>query len=62
MTLQIQNDQTFRPHLVGSYDRVGAAVAHHVDQGPRVRELDIPPSAEELEHTGTVLSRVGART
>jgi len=24
--------------------------------------LDIPPSAEELDHIGTVFSRVGART
>jgi len=57
-----KNYQTFCPYLVGSYDRVGAAVAHYVDQGTRVFVLDIPPSAEELEHTGTVLSRVGART
>jgi alkanesulfonate monooxygenase len=53
--------QTFCPYLVGSYDRVGAAVAHYVDQGTRVFVLDIPPSAEELEHTGAALSRVGAR-
>ena len=57
-----KNYQTFCPYLVGSYDRVGAAVAHYVDQGTRVFVLDIPPSAEELEHTGTVLARVGART
>jgi alkanesulfonate monooxygenase len=56
-----RNYQTFCPYLVGSYDRVGAAVAHYVDQGTRVFVLDIPPSVEELEHTGTVLSRVGAR-
>ena len=56
-----KNYQTFCPYLVGSYDRVGAAVSHYVDQGTRVFVLDIPPSAEELEHTGTVLSRVAAR-
>ena len=56
-----KNYQTFCPYLVGSYHRVGDAVAHYVDQGTRVFVLDIPPSLEELEHTGTVLSRVGAR-
>jgi alkanesulfonate monooxygenase len=57
-----KNYQTFCPYLVGSYDRVGAAVAHYVGQGTRVFVLDIPPSAEELDHIGTVFSRVGART
>lgn len=56
-----ENYHTFCPYLVGSYDRVGKAIAHYVDQGTRVFVLDIPPSAEELAHTGTVLSRVGAR-
>ena len=56
-----KNYQTFCPYLVGSYDRVGAAVAHYVDQGTRVFVLDIPPSAEELDHIGTVFPGPAAR-
>lgn len=51
--------QTFCPYLVGSYDRVAAAIGHYVEQGTRVFVLDIPPSAQELEHTGAVFSRAG---
>ncbi len=57
-----RNYQTFCPYLVGSYERVASAVAHYMEQGTRVFVLDIPPSAEELEHTGTVLARAGAQS
>jgi alkanesulfonate monooxygenase len=54
-----QNYQTFCPYLVGSYDRVASAIAHYLAQGTRVFVLDIPPSAEELEHIGEVFARAG---
>ncbi|MCD2189015.1 LLM class flavin-dependent oxidoreductase [Actinomycetospora soli] len=54
-----QNYQTFCPYLVGSYDRVAAAIAHYAGQGTRVFVLDIPPSAEELDHIGEVFRRAG---
>lgn len=49
------NYQTFCPYLVGSYDRVAREVAHYIATGYRTFILDIPPSYEELEHTGKVL-------
>jgi alkanesulfonate monooxygenase len=52
-----QNYQTFCPYLVGSTDRVAAAVAHYLDQGTDLFVLDIPPAAEELEHAGRVFAR-----
>jgi alkanesulfonate monooxygenase len=54
-----QNYQTFCPYLVGSYDRVAAAITHYLAQGTRVFVLDIPPSLEELEHIGEVFRRAG---
>jgi alkanesulfonate monooxygenase len=54
-----QNYQTFCPYLVGSYDRVASAIGHYLGQGTRVFVLDIPPSAEELEHIGEVFARAG---
>jgi alkanesulfonate monooxygenase len=57
-----QNYQTFCPYLVGSYDRVASAIAHYLAQGTRVFVLDIPPSAEELEHIGEVFRRAGVTT
>jgi alkanesulfonate monooxygenase len=54
-----QNYQTFCPYLVGSYDRVAAAITHYLAQGTRVFVLDIPPSLDELEHIGEVFRRAG---
>ena len=55
-----QNYQTFCPYLVGSYDRVAAAIGHYLGQGTRVFVLDIPPAEEELGHIGEVFARAGA--
>ena len=52
-----QNYQSFCPYLVGSHDTVAAAVAHYLDQGTDLFVLDIPPSAEELEHAGVAFAR-----
>jgi alkanesulfonate monooxygenase len=46
-----QNYHTFCPYLVGSYERVGRELARYLEQGASLFILDIPASAEELEHT-----------
>ncbi len=46
-----QNYKTFCPYLVGSYKRVGEELGHYVRSGYRTFILDIPPSADELQHT-----------
>lgn len=51
------NYRTFCPYLVGTHDRVAAAVAHYIDQGTDLFVLDIPPDATELEHAGVVFAR-----
>ena len=48
------NYKTFCPYLVGSYDRVAGELARYMTAGARTFILDIPPSAEELEHTHEV--------
>lgn len=48
--------RTFCPYLVGSYATVGHELQQYVDRGYRTIILDIPPSREELEHTGKALS------
>ena len=52
-----QNYHTFCPYLVGSYDTVAAYVGHYIAVGSSTFILDIPPSAEELHHTGIVFDR-----
>jgi alkanesulfonate monooxygenase len=47
-----QNYKTFCPYLVGTYDRVGQELASYASLGLRTFILDIPPSEEELRHTG----------
>ena len=52
-----QNYKTFCPYLVGSYDRVADEVSRYVDAGYRTFILDVPASAEEMEHIGEVFER-----
>ncbi len=52
-----QNYRTFCPYLVGSYDTVAALIGHYIAVGSSTFILDIPPSAEELHHTGIVFGR-----
>ena len=52
-----QNYKTFCPYLVGSHERVGRMLAHYIAVGSRTFILDIPASAEELEHIGIVFER-----
>jgi alkanesulfonate monooxygenase len=46
-----QNYKTMCPYLVGSYDQVADELARYLSAGQRTVILDIPPSAEELQHT-----------
>jgi alkanesulfonate monooxygenase len=56
-----QNYQAMCPYLVGGYGRVADEVARYIDLGYRTFILDVPPSAEELRHVGTVFERATAR-
>jgi len=56
-----QNYKAICPFLVGSYDRVADELARYVDVGYRTFILDVPASAEEMRHIGTVFERAGAR-
>jgi len=56
-----QNYKAVCPYLVGSYDRVADEVARYVDIGYRTFILEVPASAVEMEHIGTVFERAVAR-
>lgn len=56
-----QNHKTFCPYLVGSYDRVARELADYIAKGYGTFILDIPPSYEELEHTGIVFEKAKRR-
>lgn len=47
----LRNSQSFCPYLVGSYTEVGREIGRYIEQGNRVFILDVPASAEDLEHT-----------
>lgn len=49
-----QNYKTFCPYLVGTHERVAREIAHYMGVGAETFILDIPPSEEELGHTGHV--------
>lgn len=55
-----ENYATFCPYLVGSYDVVAAELERYVTLGFRTFILDIPPSEEDLRHTGVVFDRARA--
>jgi alkanesulfonate monooxygenase len=46
-----QNYKTMCPYLVGSYDEVAEELARYFAAGYRTVILDVPPSADELQHT-----------
>jgi alkanesulfonate monooxygenase len=52
-----KNYKTFCPYLVGSYEAVSAEVGRYVGMGYRTFILDIPPAAEELQHTAVVFEK-----
>jgi alkanesulfonate monooxygenase len=53
--LPFQNYKTFCPYLVGAHEHIAALVAGYMRLGARTFILDIPPSEDELRHTGVVL-------
>ena len=54
-----ENYKTMCPYLVGDYDRVAEEFARYMRLGYSNFILDIPPSREDLEHTGEVFRRAG---
>lgn len=51
-----ENYQTNCPYLVGSYETVAEELCKYMNLGYRTYILDIPPTHEELEHTGAVFA------
>ena len=49
--------KTFCPYLVGTHDEVAELVGSYINFGFETFILDIPPSQEELEHTGEVFAK-----
>jgi alkanesulfonate monooxygenase len=49
-----ENYKTFCPYLVGSYSNVAGTIASYVAAGYRTFVLDVPPSADELQHVAAV--------
>ncbi|MCI0338140.1 MAG: LLM class flavin-dependent oxidoreductase [Acidobacteria bacterium] len=49
-----QHYKTFCPYLVGSYSNVAAEIARYITLGFYTFIVDIPPTEEELYHTGIV--------
>jgi len=52
-----ENYNTFCPYLVGSYEQVAIELSKYIAQGFRTFILDIPPSAEELQHTNLAFAQ-----
>lgn len=57
-----QNYKTFCPYLVGSYERVAEELASYMRLGFATFILDIPPSEEEIRHTGAVFREAVERS
>jgi len=55
-----QNYKTFCPYLVGSYDRVAEELGRYLGTGCCFIIHDVPASADEFSHIGTVLARASA--
>ena len=55
------NYKTFCPYLVGTYDRVGAELAHYFEKGCSTMILDVPIGAEELEHVTRAIRQGSAQ-
>jgi alkanesulfonate monooxygenase len=52
-----QNYKTMCPYLVGSYEEVAYELAGYIAAGYRTFILDVPPDAEELDHTNIAFVR-----
>jgi alkanesulfonate monooxygenase len=56
-----ENYQTFCPYLVGSYSTVAGELARYIELGIGTFIVDIPPNAEELEHTAVAFEEATRR-
>jgi alkanesulfonate monooxygenase len=54
-----ENYKTFCPYLVGSYDLVGAELAHYMALGFSTFILDVPASPDDLQHTAAAFDHAG---
>jgi alkanesulfonate monooxygenase len=52
-----ENYQTFCPYLVGSYSTVAGELGRYIDLGIGTFIVDIPPDADEVEHTALAFER-----
>ena len=52
-----ENYKTFCPYVVGSYATVALELARYIELGFETFIVDIPPDAEELEHTAVAFER-----
>ena len=52
-----ENYQTFCPYLVGSYSTVAGELARYIDLGVGTFIVDIPPEADEVEHTAVAFEQ-----
>jgi len=52
-----ENYQTFCPYLVGSYSTVAGELARYIDLGVGTFIVDIPPDADEVEHTAVAFEQ-----
>jgi alkanesulfonate monooxygenase len=57
-----ENYQTFCPYLVGSYSTVAGELARYIELGIGTFIVDIPPDAEELEHTAVAFEQATRRS
>src|SRR5262249_2562073 len=57
-----QHYKTFCPYLVGSYSKVSTEIARYIALGFHTFIVDIPPSEEELYHTGLVFRQAVEQT
>lgn len=56
-----QNYKTFCPYVVGSYATVALELSRYIELGFETFIVDIPPDAEELEHTALAFERAEQR-
>jgi alkanesulfonate monooxygenase len=56
-----ENYKTFCPYLVGSYSTVAVELARYIELGFETFIVDIPPDADELDHTALAFAHAARR-
>jgi alkanesulfonate monooxygenase len=56
-----ENYKTFCPYLVGSYSTVAVELARYIELGFETFIVDIPPDADELDHTALAFEHAAQR-